>query len=88
MDNILAIASLLTPVVVGVTEVVKRTTGLDDDKITLASLIIGILLGVAAMGLFDGTKLELIWAGGISGLAAMGLFDLGKSLVPDKKEEK
>lgn len=84
MTEILAAASIITPLVVGVTGLIK--TQMKDYKLLpVINVIAGILLGVLyAMTLAPQDLAIYAWAGAVSGLAAGGLFDLGNSMVkPD-----
>ncbi|MFC2948788.1 holin [Virgibacillus sediminis] len=77
MEEILTIATVITPVTSGVIQALKKATGLNKRYIPVTAIIVGAALGAAA--LFTDVGLgERLWAGGISGLASVGLFELGK----------
>ncbi|WP_054637196.1 holin [Thalassobacillus sp. C254] len=78
MVEILAIASLIVPVVTGAVQAVKKSTQIDKRYAPLLAIGIGLALGAAAFPFADATLAERMWAGGISGLASVGLFELGK----------
>lgn len=76
MEIVSATFLALIPVVIGVTEVVKRM-GLAKKFVPLASL----LLGVLGSWLLGGEWTEIILAGVIVGLSASGLYSGTKTTV-------
>lgn len=77
MLEILAMATLIAPVVTGVVQAVKKATGVDKRYLPLVAIVVGMVLGALATFIDPSITLRL-WAGGISGLASVGLFELGK----------
>lgn len=77
MTDILTMATAIAAVTLGVVEAVKRTKLIKKRYMPLVAIVIGMLIGAAAMFLDVGIVVRL-WAGGISGLASTGLFELGK----------
>src|SRR5699024_2114640 len=77
MTGILAMATAIAAVTLGVVEAVKRTKKVKKRYMPLVAIVIGMLIGAAAVFLDVGI-VERLWAGGISGLAATGMFELGK----------
>lgn len=80
MNEVLAFATVILPVVVALVEVVKRGLGLDTRYAPVVALILGVGIGALAYPFTDFGLAERLWAGALSGLGAMGLFDLGKKL--------
>jgi len=72
--------TVLTPIVVGVVEVLKRSLKIDNDMQPLTSLITGLVLAIIGFFLLpEGLLLgEALFVGLISGLSAAGLYDNGK----------
>lgn len=83
MQEILIFATILSPVILGLVELVKRTAPIPVNLIPLVALIIGLLIGLAGNIFTDLDLTHRLWAGGLSGLAATGLFEL----VNDRKKE-
>nr|WP_216682479.1 holin [Enterococcus innesii] len=81
MKGILIAASVIAPLVVGFTGLIK--TQFDNYRILpVINVITGILLGVLfAMSFTPGEVILYAWAGAVAGLAASGLFDLGSSVI-------
>ena len=78
MEIILMLATILSPVVLALVELVKRTITLPKRYLPFIAVIIGLSIGGLS---FPFTDLELsmrLWAGGLAGLSATGLFELGK----------
>lgn len=77
MVEILALATIITPITTAVIEAIKRAELVKGRFLPLLAMLIGIGIGTAAI--FVETEIILrMWAGGISGLASTGLFELGK----------
>ncbi|EIT85545.1 hypothetical protein A374_09918 [Fictibacillus macauensis ZFHKF-1] len=84
MEQMLAFASVLAPIVTGFVQLIKRTFPFRKKFIPLFSFFVGILIGVLSFPL---TELELtvrIWSGGLAGLAATGLYEAGKHSFTNK----
>lgn len=81
MKEILLAATIIAPLVVGVTALIK--TQVNNYKILpVINVIAGILLGVLyAMSFVHDDIVLYAWAGLVAGLAAGGLFDLGISVI-------
>ncbi|KIL47955.1 holin [Jeotgalibacillus campisalis] len=75
--EVLMFASLLSPVILGLIEVVKRLVRIPKKYIPLLSLAVGVLIGFLAAPLADLDLPLRLWAGGIAGLSATGLFEMG-----------
>nr|WP_216682546.1 hypothetical protein [Enterococcus innesii] len=80
MKEILIAATLIAPLVLGLTTLIK--TQVNNYKILpVINVIAGILLAVLYAISFAGDEIVLYaWAGFVAGLAAGGLFDLGVSV--------
>ncbi|OTN91215.1 holin [Enterococcus faecium] len=85
MEQILTAASIITPLVIAVTELIK--TQVNNYKILpVINVIAGIFLGVLyALSFLQDAVVLYAWAGAVSGLAAGGLFDLGVSVIKKEK---
>ena len=75
MEEVLAFATVLTPVIVALVELVKKTFFPKKNYIPLIALLLGVFIGVASYPFTDFDLTVRIWAGGISGLASTGLFE-------------
>lgn len=80
MNEVLAFATIILPIVTAVVEAVKRGLHLDTRYAPLLSIILGIAIGVLAYPFTDFGLVERLWAGALAGLGAMGLFDLGQKI--------
>ncbi|MGR6899532.1 holin [Rummeliibacillus sp. BSL5] len=73
---ILALASVIAPIVMALVELVKRSITTKKNYIPLIAFAMGIFIGIVS---FPFTELEVtlrLWAGGIAGLASTGLFEI------------
>ncbi|WP_078577852.1 holin [Salipaludibacillus agaradhaerens] len=81
METVLVLASLISPLVVAIIELVKKTTSFPKQFFPILSVIIGLLIGGVTYPLSELDLALRLWAGGIAGLAATGLFELGHCQV-------
>ncbi|MED2942404.1 holin [Bacillus swezeyi] len=87
METVLIFASVLSPIILALVELVKKTFRVPKNLIPLVSLLIGLLIGAAAYP-FTGLDLVLrLWAGGLAGLTATGLFEIGKNRDTRQKKK-
>lgn len=81
MDSIIAAATLILPLTLGVTEIVKRYFG-GKKILPVINLVMGIILGAAwAWSFSPNDILTFVWGGAIAGMSAGGFFDLGSNIV-------
>lgn len=79
MQEILILATVISPIILGLVELVKKTANVHPNYIPLVSLFVGLLVGFIAQPF---TELDLVlrlWAGGLAGLSATGLFEMVNS---------
>lgn len=78
MTSILAMATAIAAVTNGAVQAIKKTEKVNKNYLPLVAIVVGLLLGAAALFVEVGI-IERLWAGGISGLASVGLFEFGKN---------
>lgn len=88
MQEIMILASVVAPIVLALTEVVKKAVTLPKNIIPLIALVIGINVGVLSTPFTDLDFQVRMWAGAIAGLSATGLFELVNPRSGVTKEEK
>ncbi|MDQ0205830.1 holin [Alkalicoccobacillus murimartini] len=79
MEIILMLATLISPVVLALVELVKRTVNLPKKYLPLLALALGLFVGGLSFPLTDLDLATRLWAGGLAGLSATGLFELSKN---------
>lgn len=75
MEDVLLFATLISPIILALVELVKNTVKMPKNYVPLVAVIVGLLVGFAAQPF---TELDLVlrlWAGGLAGLSATGLFE-------------
>lgn len=83
-----AIATSLAIITACLLEVVKRASGMPTRYVPLCAVVIGALLGLAAIPIApDLTIAQLVWAGVISGFMASGIFSTVKKTLGGNKDE-
>lgn len=76
MEEILILATVIAPVTTGLVQMVKSATQEKlHNYLPLLSLVIGLLIGLAAVPFGDVELYARLWAGGIAGLGAVGLYE-------------
>ena len=81
MESVLLFATVISPIILALVELVKSAVNIPKKFIPLTALVLGIWVGLIAQPF---TELDLflrLWAGGLAGLSATGLFQL----IPTKK---
>lgn len=82
MEKILTAATLIVPLVMAATGMVKKSFVNDNKWLPYLNVIIGLLIGLLyATTIVKGDFEIYCWAGFISGLAAGGFYDLGVNTV-------
>jgi hypothetical protein len=76
MQDVLVFATIISPVILALVELVKGTFPIRKNFVPLAALVLGLVVGYAAMPFTDLDLTLRLWAGGLAGLAATGLFEL------------
>ena len=76
MEAVLIFATLLTPIVTALVELVKHTVSLPKNFVPLLSFVLGIVIAIVAYPFTDLAIDHRAWAGTFAGLAATGLFEL------------
>lgn len=77
MTTVLFFATILAPVVMALTELIKRTVKIKKNYIPFIAFAVGIFIGFASQPFTDLDLVLRLWSGGFAGLAATGLFELG-----------
>ncbi|MUV06897.1 holin [Planococcaceae bacterium Storch 2/2-2] len=86
MEEILMFSTVLAPIVVGMTELIKRTTVVPERYLSVVALFCGLVIGVLAVPFTELDVYIRLWSGALAGLASVGLFEL--STTPRKEEER
>ena len=76
MHDVLVFATVISPIIMGLVQMVKQTTSIPVNYIPWLAILIGLFVGFSAQPF---TELDLVlrlWAGGLAGLSATGLFEL------------
>ncbi|WP_281659247.1 holin [Halobacillus sp. Cin3] len=76
MTQVLMFATVISPFVAGVLEIVKRLAALPKNYIPLIALMIGVALGAVSYPFTEMNIALRLWAGAGAGLSATGLFEL------------
>lgn len=77
MTAVLLFATVLTPIILALVELVKKVPKIPVNLLPLIALLIGMIVGFVAYPFTDLQTDLRLWAGALSGLAATGLFELG-----------
>lgn len=75
MEQVLLFATLISPIILALVELVKNTVRMPKNYVPLVAVIVGLLVGYAAQPFTDLDFVLRLWAGGLAGLSATGLFE-------------
>ncbi|PAD20768.1 holin [Terribacillus saccharophilus] len=81
MEEVMTFASIISPVVIALVQLVKKTVTVNKRYLPLISLLTGLLVGFLAWPFTELDVVLRLWAGGFAGLAASGLYSLGKRTI-------
>lgn len=76
MEAVLLFATILSPVVAALVELIKQTVNVKKNYLPLIALVIGLLVSFVAYPFTDMELVLRLWSGGFAGLAATGLYEL------------
>lgn len=76
MEAVLLFATILSPVVAALVELIKQTVNIQKNYLPLIALVIGLLVSFVAYPFTDMELVLRLWSGGFAGLAATGLYEL------------
>lgn len=76
MEAVLLFATILSPVVAALVELIKQTVNVQKNYLPLIALVIGLLVSFVAYPFTDMELVLRLWSGGFAGLAATGLYEL------------
>ena len=79
MEIILMLATIISPIVLAVIELIKRTINVPKRFLPLLAVAVGLIVGGASFPFTDLDIAMRLWAGGLAGLSATGLFELTKN---------
>lgn len=86
IQELLLLATAITPITTGLVLAVKKATHINKDYVPMMAIVLGVILGASAS--FIAPDIESrIWIGFISGLASVGLFEYTK-INNDKGDKK
>lgn len=77
--ELLLLVTLITPVIIGLSEVAKQTIRIPKNMIPVVAIFIGIIVGAAAAPFTSVDVYIRVWAGAIAGLTSVGLYESGKT---------
>lgn len=85
ISKMLVVATVLAVLVLALTQVGITTFKIKKRFKPVLSLVLGLVLGVAAMSLVDIELPTALWLGGIAGLVASGAYDNAKTVISKYK---
>ncbi|WP_175073140.1 holin [Terribacillus sp. AE2B 122] len=88
MEEVMTFASIISPIVIALVQLIKKTITVNKRYLPLISLLIGILVGFLTWPFTDMDVVLRLWSGGFAGLAASGLYSLGKKTISDNNNDK
>lgn len=87
MEQVLIFATIVSPIILALVELIKKTMVIKVNYIPAIALFIGLTVGFLAYPFTDLAMDLRLWAGAIGGLAATGLFELGSKRTGETKAD-
>jgi Bacteriophage A118-like holin, Hol118 len=87
MEEVMLFATVVSPIVIALVQLVKKTAPVSKRYAPLISLLIGLVVGAIAWPFTELDTVLRLWAGGFAGLAGSGLFSLGKKTISNNDNE-
>lgn len=88
MEQILAAASIIGAIVLGATQMIKKTP-INNKWLPFLNVLVGVIIGaVYALSFLPSEVIVYAWAGGLAGMAAGGFYDLKSNGVALNNERK
>ncbi|KYG28189.1 holin [Alkalihalobacillus trypoxylicola] len=87
METVLIFATVISPIILALVELIKKTVNVKKNFIPLLALIVGLAIGALSYPFTDLDLTFRLWAGGFAGLAATGLFEIGNKREGNTKED-
>lgn len=78
MTNVMLLATILAPIIIGLVEVIKRMIEPPAKYVPVVALLVGLVVGFCSTPFTDLEASYRLWAGAFAGLSATGLFELVK----------
>lgn len=88
MEEVMTFASIISPIVIALVQLIKKTITVNNRYLPLISLLIGIFVGFLAWPFTELDAVLRLWSGGFAGLAASGLYSLGKKTISHNNNDK
>ena len=79
MEAVLLFATVISPVILALVELIKRSVSFPKNYVPAVAFVVGLLVGVVAFPFTDLSVSLRLWAGGLAALAATGLFEIGNN---------
>ena len=77
METALIFATVVSPIVLAVIQLIKSTVTVKKNLVPLVALIVGLVVGAIAYPFTDLDLTLRLWSGAFAGLTATGLFEIG-----------
>lgn len=74
MQEVLMFATVISPVILAVVQLVKQVN-MPKTIVPFLAVVVGLLVGYSAQPFTDLSLVLRLWAGGLAGLSATGLFE-------------
>lgn len=84
--ELLLLVTLISPIIIGLSEVAKQTVRIPKNMIPVIAILIGVFVGIATAPFTTVDIYIRIWAGAIAGLTSVGLYESGKTRNGHTKE--
>jgi hypothetical protein len=87
LNQVLLFTTILSPILTAIVGVIKTTVKVPDNYLPAISIIVGLIIGMAAQTFTDLDWVSRLWAGLFAGLGGTGLYEVFKTRTGTSKTE-
>jgi hypothetical protein len=85
LNQVLLFTTILSPILTALVGVIKTTVKVPDNYLPAISIVVGLVIGLAAQSFTDLDMVSRLWAGLLAGLGGTGLYEVFKNRTGTSK---
>jgi hypothetical protein len=87
LNQVLLFTTILSPILTALVGVIKTTVKVPDNYLPAISIVVGLVIGLAAQSFTDLDMVSRLWSGLLAGLGGTGLYEVFKNRTGTSKTE-
>ena len=85
LNQVLLFTTILSPILTALVGVIKTTVKVPDNYLPAISIVVGLVIGLAAQSFTDLDMVSRLWSGLFAGLGGTGLYEVFKNRAGTSK---